>query len=147
MSYIRYLSNPESLYVWGDVNRNTYFSWWDGDKHHSMIGVPSDEVDKFFLELHKCETFDYWGRDKPFSHGNMSVVECCIPTGKLDEFGDEEGEFKVKLTLGPNNPDLIMWSVTWEYLKNSFYNHIISIPWYHRWSQKLKGWIRERTAK
>lgn len=145
MSYIRCLSNPESLYVWGD-GKKTWFSWWDGDKHHPMIGVLSDEVDEFFLELYRRETFDYWDIDEPFSHGNMSVIECRILTGKLDMLGDEEGEFKVKLTLGPNNPDLIMWVVTWEYLKNSFYDHIISIPRYRRWYQKLKNLLKIRNG-
>lgn len=149
MSYIRCLSNPEALYVWGDGEK-TWFAWWDGDIHHPFIGIPSDEIDKFFLELYKWETFDYeWvDLDNPFSYGNMSVVECRIITGK-DEFGNDEGTWRIKLILGPDLPDLIMWRVTWEYLKNNFYEHLVGgrifgVPWYRRWYRRLRGWIREK---
>lgn len=158
MSYIRCLSNPEALYVYGDGEK-TWFLWQEeipadksyiattnyGDagwseffhvenKCHHMIGVPSNEVEEFFLKLHEWEKLDYKDVDidHPFSHGNMSVVECHILTG------DDEGEWRIKLTLGPNLPDLIMWKVTWEYLKNSFYNHIPNVPWYRKWIQNLK---------
>lgn len=122
MAYIRCLSNPEGLYVWGDIDGNTYFCWNDTDHH--MVGVPSEEVDKFFLELYKWETLDWEGidLDYPFTHGNLSVVECRVPTGEKSVFDNESEvyEFKIKLTFGQDHPDLILWRTTWNYLRTVF---------------------------
>ncbi len=138
MSYIRCLNNPEQLYVFGD-GIETWFSGTQCDRSY-LLSVPSDEVDRFFLAMHKWEKSNWIDVDIPFSLGDISVAECWIPNGKKTYQGDRCEDLKIKLTLKSDCPDLVMWGVTWEYLKNSFYDHLIRPPWYIRFLKKLKFW-------
>ncbi len=111
MSYTRCMSNPESLYVWGDIYGHTYFSWNEGHSQY-MISVSSSRVDSFFKALYDWETIDceWIDFDNPFSHLGITIVECQVPTNEKSVlFGDDH---KIKLSFNGETPDLFLYKVT-----------------------------------
>lgn len=58
MAYIRCLCNPESLYVWGDVSGDHYFSWTDLHGELQQFGVPSDDFVEFFKRFRRWDVND-----------------------------------------------------------------------------------------
>jgi hypothetical protein len=49
MSYIRCLSNPEGLYIWGDVDGNTYVS----KGADPLLSIPNGLWKKFLKKWHR----------------------------------------------------------------------------------------------
>jgi hypothetical protein len=148
------MSNPESLYVWGDVDGNTYFSW-NEDGKPLMVGVQSDRLDSFFKALSDWETIDneWIDFDYPFTHLGITVVECQVPTNEKSAFsGEQKNDHKIKLSFGDETNDLFLYSVTWDYLKSSFYEDILGqqtfgLPWYRKLHINITRFIRRRKAR
>jgi hypothetical protein len=142
VAYIRSTSNPEALYSWADIDGNTYFSW-----KGNLIGIPTEKVNQFFRELYKFEVpgYGYVNEEEPFVCGDIGVVEFQEKTGEITIFGDEDVEFKIKLSFGAKYPELIMWRSTWEYLKTNFYQELIGwqtfrTPWYRLLMDRIQRW-------
>lgn len=66
MSYIRCTSNPDSLYVWDDIDGNTYFSLGPDDPY-SMPCEAFQDMMRMWDE--------YWGEAVCFANGNGTIYE------------------------------------------------------------------------
>ena len=116
MSYIRALSNPESLYVVGVCDNRIEFYWTDEEGNQCDAFGPHDE----FITL--CDAYiDECGATEPISVGCFTLQE-----KKID------GHFKEVLNI--NGTDLVMWAVTWE--------HIVR---HREWQRRRKLWYRIRS--
>lgn len=116
MSYIRSLSNPEQLYIWGDEN-TVYIT-----KGPVSIGtIPTNIFEGLIKKYIR-------GYQEDCTYKKATIEEVTV-----DKFDKEvislEGlinpmsEFKMKLSY--NNWSLIMWDVTWYYIAKSNYSSII----------------------
>lgn len=108
MSYIRSLSNPEGLYVWGDFDGKLTFSWGG-----NLLRIDKELFHKVAMRWY-CGEFDFF-EDEPDSaldsvtEDSLSVKDIFIPAGEADE-----SRFVIRLTHETTQIDL--WPVTWYYL-------------------------------
>lgn len=152
MSYIRCLSNPESLYVFGSVGDHHDFSWTDREGHPQQLFIPSDDFDEFFTRFRKWEdehdiwdeVFEYKGislRTVTFHEGLKRILtdEEIAERDKIHMF-DREGTTNSLICLTYNDyPPLVMWEVTWDRLRESAYDHLFWPNWFVRKINKLFG--------
>jgi hypothetical protein len=92
MSYIRSTSNPESLYIWGDLDNNAYVVMGP-----ETIGkMPTHVLNGLIRKYHRnyCEDTKYKGAE---------IKETCI-----------DGKFKMQLSY--KEWQCVMWRVTWDYI-------------------------------
>lgn len=152
MSYIRCLSNPESLYVVGTVNNLHTFSWTDRNDEMQMVNVPSDCFDEFFTQFRKWEDeHDIW--DEVFKCRGIQL-RTVIFSEKLKRILTDEENEKRLMTMSDDQygrtdhlicltyeyePPLLMWEVTWDRLRNSAYDHLFWPCWFVRKINRLFG--------
>lgn len=151
MAYIRCLSNPESLYVWGDVDGNTYISWNDKCGVAQMYGIPSKDFDECFRRLKVWEKENaLW--EKSFKYAGIEIAEVNFEEISKRILCDEELDNLYKVSMWERNVKiehlialsykenqlLLLWEVTWEYFKQSVYESLYQPPWFLR---KLNQWF------
>src|SRR4051794_24657585 len=110
MSYIRTLSNPERLYVWGERDGNIYWTWKNG--HTTCTRKDFDGLMKAFKKARQ---------ELPISYGELSLEE--IPSKPIDfkklALGivprRNHNAYRYKLTFSDGSK-LLMWRVTFVYV-------------------------------
>lgn len=122
MSYIRCLSNPEGLYVWGDCDGRAYFAMGADD-------LRSCPIEDFHAVMD--EYLENYESNLPFTSGILTLSE-------IEEDGPNFS--KIKLTFSDGQKEIIMWDVTWTYMVNHRKWDIECDRWYRRldrwlWSQ------------
>lgn len=137
MSYIRRLSNPEGMYIYGGpdgvwINHNVKpplasKETDDGCSPHFV--VPSRDFDRLGLKWDKD-----WSYDEHVRSGKLAAqqVHVYLDTGKPVEkdrferfftkgYGKRPSAFLVKLSCGRHF--VMMWRVTWHYIVQSIVDH------------------------
>ncbi len=157
MSYIRCLSNPEGLYIWGGCD-GTHI--WEGKKQ--SVVVNSKHFDGL---LEKAVKTGWYPGDEPLRVGSLKVEEVFVNKGKREDWGApmkdrayrirmnkkfpgskiqidgykhkpcwyQPGDFKVLLTVKTKKgvKKFYMWVVTWMYLLTQN-NFTCNLPAGHR---------------
>jgi hypothetical protein len=113
MSYIRSGSNPEKLYIWGDVEKAT-ISEGNKETWNIPLNIFNGLIKKFHRRFHDC----------PCQYKGAQVVEVWVDENGIES--DESAylphlkrlECKVKLSYYEDGEEhsVIMWDVTWEYI-------------------------------
>lgn len=113
MSYIRSGSNPEKLYIWGDVE-NATIAEGNKDTWNIPLNIFNGLIRKFHRRFHEY----------PCQYKGAQVDEIWVYD--IDDEDDnapghylKSSECKIKLSYGDHY--VIMWDVTWEYIVYS--NH------------------------
>ena len=112
MSYIRSTSNPEKLYVWGDVDGYTYFAlgcilkaiYWQRK-------IPNDVWEKFLEWWRIEEAEELWYCDDGFTF--------CYKDVRLTVLNyDPKHDYKVYFHYKDSERewDMELWPVTWYYM-------------------------------
>lgn len=155
MSYIRCLSNPESLYVVGTTSDLHTFSWTDRNDEMQMMNIPSECFDEFFTQFRKWEEeHDLW--DEMFECKGIRLRTVSFDEELKRILTDDEilarhdrrqaghidrqsrVNYLICLTY-EDNPPLLMWEVTWDRLRNSAYDHLFWPCWFVRKINRLFG--------
>jgi len=111
MSYIRYLSNPEGLYIWGD-GKNVNFTL---ASEKEILTMPQKTFDKLIKKYIKS-----YGDD--ISYRGASIKEVFVKNNKMNPkpfwkiVGKYDGNYQMRLSY--KNWHIDMWLVTWEYIIN-----------------------------
>lgn len=150
MSYIRCLSNPESLYVFGSVGDHHDFSWTDHNDNMQMMSIPSGDFDEFFTKFRKWEReegHDLW--DEVFEHKGIQLRTVSFDTKlkkimtneevKQRRMGDNRRVDHLICLTYKDNPPLLMWEVTWDRLRDGAYDHLFWPNWFVRKVNRLFG--------
>lgn len=104
MSHIRASSNPEGLYVYDDVDRNTYIYSREAD----CIKMPSS----VFRRAVKKGPKNF--REEKASFRGFSIEEMWIPT-----LGHVRIVNEPRIRLSYKDKHVLLWPVTWDYVVNS----------------------------
>jgi hypothetical protein len=94
MSYIRSISNPEGLYIWGDGEMANITT---KDSFRTYMRVPMDIIDGLILKYHRSNLPDVC------SYKGCKISEIMI-----------DGALKMKLEYA--DWSIFMWDVTWTYI-------------------------------
>lgn len=106
MSYIRTLSNPEGLYIFGGRDGvEIYVSWKGQPETNGFIGtVPQETWDAL------CRAYTSWDYDE---NESLNIDHLWLT---WDWVEDEDGR-NYKAMLGYKSDWILtMWEVTWEYI-------------------------------
>jgi hypothetical protein len=102
MSYIRCNSNPEKLYIWGDLDRNAYVVMGPDTIGTMPVRTLNGLIKKYVRN----------DNDEPCRYSGAEVKEVHI-----------DGEFKMELSY-KGKWKCHMWRVTWEYIALTNYNRL-----------------------
>lgn len=117
MSYIRCLSNPEKLYIWGS---GKYIDF--ATNSPDLKSIPSGYFNSFMSAYLKKG--NEWRFDD-FQWGKLSIKEVFVKHKRKQtkfekEFGNyKPGNYKYELRYG-GKLIVRMWMVTWAYIVNNF---------------------------
>lgn len=151
MSYIRCLCNPESLYVYGGQDYHE-FSWTNRCGELQFLRIPNDDFVEFFKRFRKWDDWaakeyhDLWDETFEYKGIRLRMVSFDAELKKILTDGEVEertfdGERRVDnlicLTY-KDFPPLLMWEVTWDYLRDSAYEHLFRPNWFVR---KINKWF------
>lgn len=109
MSYIRCASNPEKLYIWGDVDKVAHISMGTETVGTLPVSVLDGLIKKYV--------------DKYFE-------DCKYNCAEIKEI-NIEGEFKMQLSY-KDQWKIVMWGVTWDYIVLSNYKRILNDILYYK---------------
>jgi hypothetical protein len=154
MSYIRCLCNPESLYVYGGETYHS-FSWTDRQGKLQFLNIPNDDFVEFFVRFRKWDDWtakEYHDLDiEPFECRGITLRKVWFDTETNQILTSEENEVKLLLDFDESKPvdhlvclsymeypPLLMWEVTWNYLRDSAYAHLFRPRWLVR---KINQWF------
>ncbi len=112
MSYIRCLSNPEGLYIWGD-GKNINIAK-DGD---DLKYIPQRTFDGLLKKYHREGSWCV--EDYPIRYRGAIIEEVFIESGKKQtkiekQLKIKDGIFQYRLSY--KNWYIDMWQVTWEHI-------------------------------
>jgi len=111
MSYIRCLSNPEELYIWGDGKYANFSSSIRKKFPDTLYKMPQKTFDNLLKKYKFKGDTRYKG---------ARIREVFVKNGKLNPkcvwklVGKYDGNFKMRLSYKKWHID--MWLVTWEYI-------------------------------
>jgi hypothetical protein len=112
MSYIRGLSNPEGLYIWGDEEKVTVTK---GSETIGYIPIPifNGLIRKYIRGY--CEDCKYKGAEikEVLVKNDIELPD--------EEFDKDPSVANFKMKLSYDNWSVIMWYVTWYYIARSNY--------------------------
>ena len=115
MSYIRGLSNPEGLFIWGDEETVTVTK---GPEiiGHIPISIFNGLIRKYIRGY--CEDCKYKGAEikEVLVKNDIEVPD--------EEFGTNPATTNFKMKLSYGDWSVIMWDVTWYYIARSNYKSI-----------------------
>ena len=131
MSYIRCLSNPESLYIWGDTADNSGFanichrvkpplsSKWPKNGNSPLIMVPL----KAFEEATRKWRGSYDGSAVEVDGFKVETVNVFTATGKRvpkkNDFLKDRRRREWLVRLSYKGQFVHLWDVTWSYVVNN----------------------------
>lgn len=149
MSYIRCLCNPESLYVYGGHETHD-FCWTDHHGNQQSLHIPNDDFDEFFRQFKKWNDWSHDLSRHTFEHKGIKLRTVIFDEELKRVLTGSEIEQRVDIWDGKhenqpcsapahlicltykNYPPLLMWEVTWDYLRDSVYNHLFRPCWFVR---------------
>lgn len=99
MSYIRCLSNPERLYIWGDVDGHVHVTWIDSQDAHQHARVKQSHWDGLFRKLLKDEFRDPRWSEQPISHGDLTVQEVTFSWHRHKPVGPRVSQRMLKASM------------------------------------------------
>ena len=119
MSYIRALSNPEGLYIWGEEDPK--------NPKRARVVIAGPTVGGKPLPTIPSGTFKMlcrkWNTDGEATYKGFVVDEVVVCGKKVKRPGQDdwhckkEHEYKIRLRkLGKGGWYMLMWRVTWEYV-------------------------------
>lgn len=111
MSYIRCLSNPEGIYIWGD-GKQTNITIADTGIHKY---IPQKIFDGLLKKYNK-----QFG-STPIKYRGAKIDEIFVESGKKQtkiekQLGIKDGKYQYRLSY--KNWYIDMWQVTWEHIAN-----------------------------
>ncbi len=117
MSYIRCLSNPEGLYIWGDGKYANFTLASEPNFLDKIVQIPQKTFDNLLKKYIKN-----YGDNVNYRGASIKVV--WVKTGKLhpkamwEIIGKYDTDMKIRLSY--KNWHIDMWLVTWEYITKRY---------------------------